>query len=101
MILKSTLNNLKNHPTIVMKSLTKIIFTVLTALCINVNGAAIYSGADGEWSGVRSHIWSSNASGSPLCVGVTCSPTCNFSGIANIKNKVTDTACSGTLTISG
>ncbi len=79
------------------------LFYCFFLLCIfgvqNLQGiTTIYTGANGDWTG---HIWSLSGSGAPLCSGTTCSPACNFSGVANIKHKVTVTACSGLLTISG
>ncbi len=81
-----------------LKSLVTLFLCLIFNNILIVNGAAIYTGADGDWTG---HIWSTNSSGAPLCSGTTCSPACNFSGVANIKNKVIAALCSGTLTISG
>jgi hypothetical protein len=85
-----------------MKSNTKIVFLSVVLICTMMQAlksATIYSGANGEWS---SHIWSSNASGTPLCPG-TCQPNCSFgsSGVLNIKNVVTVTTCSSGLSITG
>ncbi len=83
-----------------MEKVTKLSLLLLLQICISLkfaDAAIIYSGANGEWS---AHIWSSNASGTPLCPG-TCQPSCSFSGSLYIKNVVTVTTCGGAMTLSG